>query len=441
MTINMINEETLTPQSSDKDVVLSVRNVSKRFCRDLKRSLAYGMQDVATELLGIRKEAKDLRPKEFWALSDISFELRRGEALGLVGKNGSGKSTLLRVIAGLIKPDRGSVEVNGRVAPLIALGAGFNPILTGRENIYANMSILGLSKEEIKERFDEVVSFAEIEDAIDSPVQSYSSGMASRLGFSCAIHTSPDILLIDEVLAVGDIRFRAKCYRKLHDLRQSGTSFVLVSHQAHAILTTCDCGVYLFKGKLIEYGDTYSIMNRYEKDLFETGDKEEGIGRLNLPEKKKEDSTGFDIVSIFFRDAKGEIISSPVTGEATSLCVEYKLPKDQKIDEVHLSFVITEIGGECDDILRLSSFDDGQMLKVSYEDDQKNSQTELQVQMPYLGLKPGFYSMKLFVKKDGLYTLDYVESFRFMVETKVNMSKCTFYQPRQWKVANRTSMH
>ncbi|MEL6502772.1 MAG: ABC transporter ATP-binding protein, partial [Cyanobacteria bacterium J06623_1] len=178
--------------------------------------------------------------REFWALSDISFELKKGEALGLVGKNGSGKSTLLRIIAGLIKPDTGTVRVKGRIAPLIALGAGFNPILTGRENIYANMSILGLSKREIDERFAEVVEFAEIGEAINAPVRSYSSGMAARLGFASAIHTEPDIILIDEVLAVGDSKFKTKCYNKLHELRQKRKSFIMVSHSSHAIATVCE---------------------------------------------------------------------------------------------------------------------------------------------------------------------------------------------------------
>ena len=151
MTIS-ISEQKVLDQPEDKEIVLSVQDVSKKFCRNLKRSLFYGVQDIASELLGIREKSETLRKTEFWALKDVSFELRQGEALGLVGKNGSGKSTLLRIIAGLIRPDTGSVEVKGRLAPLIALGAGFNPILTGRENIYANMAILGLSKQEIDER-------------------------------------------------------------------------------------------------------------------------------------------------------------------------------------------------------------------------------------------------------------------------------------------------
>ncbi len=195
--INTTPAKVIEPSPSNDEVVLSVEGVSKKFCRDLKRSLFYGVQDIAGELTGVRQKSDRLRNKEFWALDNVSFELRKGEALGLVGKNGSGKSTLLRIIAGLIKPDLGTVKVTGRVAPLIALGAGFNPILTGRENIYANMSILGLSTKEIDEKFDDVVEFAEIGEAIDAPVQTYSSGMAARLGFASAIHTEPDILLIE----------------------------------------------------------------------------------------------------------------------------------------------------------------------------------------------------------------------------------------------------
>ncbi|MFN6571208.1 ABC transporter ATP-binding protein [Dendronalium sp. ChiSLP03b] len=434
-----INEQDLTlkPQDNESDIVLSVNGVSKKFCRDLKRSLMYGVQDMSSELLGLRGKSDKLRPKEFWALDNVSFQLRRGESLGLVGKNGSGKSTLLRIIAGLIKPDTGFVEVNGRVAPLIALGAGFNPILTGRENIYANMSILGLSKKEIDERFDEVIDFAEIGDAIDAPVQTYSSGMAARLGFASAIHTEPEILLIDEVLAVGDIKFRAKCYCKLDELRQKGTSFVLVSHQPQAILTVCNSAIYLLKGQLIESGDTYSIMNRYEEDLFGNNGKKE-LGKITLPEKPRHESLGFDIVSMFFRDAEGNCIQSPVSGEMASLCIQYKAYKDKEINEVYVSFVISELNGESDIILRISSFDDGQALGIVTGENQLRF-SELQVQMPYLCLKPGSYSIKLFVKKDSLYTLDFVEYFKFTVVANGSMSKCLFYQPRIWKSTDKVA--
>lgn len=428
MTISITDKEGLRePQASE--VVLEVKGVSKKFCRDLRRSLLYGVQDIATEIVGIREKSEKLRSKEFWALKDVSFQLRRGEALGLVGPNGSGKTTLLRVISGLIKPDTGSVEVNGRLAPLIALGAGFNPILTGRENIYVNMSILGLSKKEISERFQDVVEFAEIGDAIDAPVQSYSSGMAARLGFASAIHTEPDILLIDEVLAVGDIRFQSKCHRRLQELRQKGTAFVLVSHQPQSILNVCNQAIYLLKGQLIESGDTYSIMKRYEENLF-FNEREKPTGTMSLPGKPESESLGLDIVSIFFRDGQGNIIESPISGEPTSLCIKYKAYNNKGIDKAYVSFAIQEIG-EGKYILRLSSFDDDKPLEIL------PGEHEIQVRMPYLGLKPGLYTMMVFLKKDSLYTLDFVEAFRFAVESKETMIRCLFYQPRSWEVVNK----
>jgi lipopolysaccharide transport system ATP-binding protein len=324
----------------------------------------------------------------------------------------------------LIKPDSGCVKFKGRIAPLIALGAGFNPILTGRENIYANMSILGLSKPEINERFDEVVDFAEIGDAIDAPVQSYSSGMAARLGFATAIYTEPDILLIDEVLAVGDIKFRAKCHRKLSELRQKNTSFILVSHQSQAILNVCDSSIYLANGKLIASGNTASIMNQYEEDLLIRG-KEQYPGIMYIPEKPKSESLGLDIISVFFRDEKDNLIQFPISGESTNFCLECQV--DKKIDNLSVYLAIREIAGENDLVLHLSSFYDQKNLSVS------PGKCEMRVEMPYLGLKPGSYMIKVFIKQGSLQIIDLVDSFRFTVKGEGN-SRNLFYQPREWKV-------
>ncbi len=362
MTISVTKPE-VPEKPQDSEVVLSVQGVSKKFCRDLKKSLFYGIQDITSELLGVREKSDKLRKKEFWALKDVSFQLRRGEALGLVGKNGSGKSTLLRIIAGLIRPDTGSVEIQGRIAPLIALGAGFNPILTGRENIYANMAILGLSKREIDRRFDAVVEFAEIEDAIDAPVQTYSSGMRSRLGFASAIHTEPDILLIDEVLAVGDSRFRGKCFRRLHELREQGTSFILVSHNLHSILSVCSSAVYLKTGEFI------------------------GV--------------------------------------------------DQIIEDVCINAVISGLAEGGETILKFHNLNDRMPLKVL------PGVQEIQIQMPYLGLRVGTYMMNIYAKKEGLYRLDYVELFRFKVEgtEEIISGRSLFYQPRNWNVVSRGNFY
>ena len=167
------------------DTLVTVEHVSKKFCRTLKRSLWYGVRDVGSELIGQNNGHKNLRKEEFWAVRDVSLQLRRGETLGLIGHNGAGKTTLLRMLNGLIKPDEGRIKVRGRMQALIALGAGFNPVLTGRENIYVNASVLGISKAEIDRRFDQIVDFSGIEEFIDMPVQSYSSGMTVRLGVFC----------------------------------------------------------------------------------------------------------------------------------------------------------------------------------------------------------------------------------------------------------------
>ncbi|MFM7324076.1 MAG: ABC transporter ATP-binding protein, partial [Nodosilinea sp.] len=298
-------------------VVLSVQGVSKKFCRSLKRSLFYGVQDVAGELLGARRRQVDLRREEFWALDNLSFEVRRGEAIGLVGANGSGKTTLLRIISGLIRPDRGRVRVRGKVAPLIALGAGFSPVLTGRENVYANMSILGLSRREIEERFDQVVDFAELWEAIDAPVQSYSSGMAARVGFACAVHTHPDILLIDEVLSVGDVKFRAKCQRQLHGLMEAGTAFVLVSHAPQSLLNTCTSAIYLAKGRLIMAGETRQVLQHYEEQLLASQPQD------SVESARDRQLSQGAIRAVYFRSLQGEVIETPVTGKPVQICMEF----------------------------------------------------------------------------------------------------------------------
>ena len=245
------------------EVLVKVENVSKKFCRDLKKSLWYGVKDIGSELVGRNNHQADLRPKEFWALQDISFELKRGEVLGLIGPNGAGKTTLLKILNGIIKPDTGRVTMHGRVGALIALGAGFNPILTGRENIYVNGAVLGLSKKEIDAKFDEIVDFAELWDFIDTPVQSYSSGMQVRLGFAVAAQMDPNILLTDEVLAVGDFAFRNKCYSTLQKLKVSGVSTILVSHNMVHILQFTNRVVWIENGRIKKDGNPLEVCGLY----------------------------------------------------------------------------------------------------------------------------------------------------------------------------------
>lgn len=264
------------------ETLIKVEGLSKKFCHSLKKSMWYGMRDIGSELLG-RKHGADgvLRPDEFWAVKDISFELKRGECLGLIGYNGAGKTTLLRMLNGLIRPDQGRIEMRGKVGALIALGAGFNPILTGRENIYVNAAVLGMSKQFVDSKMDEIIDYAEISEFINSPVQTYSSGMNVRLGFAvAAILIEPDILFLDEVLAVGDIGFAIKCLNTIRRISNK-SAVVFVSHNMQQIswfstrVMVMDHGMVLIDSPNPSVGiDQYYGLVKHEKQISGTGEAE-----------------------------------------------------------------------------------------------------------------------------------------------------------------------
>jgi lipopolysaccharide transport system ATP-binding protein len=236
-----------------EDVLISVKGVSKKFARDLKRSLYHGLSDVVKGVLHIPQKP-GLRKSEFWAVSDVSFDVRRGECIGLIGHNGAGKSTLLKMLNGLIGPDAGSITMRGKIGALIELGAGFNPILTGRENIYNNGAVIGFSKKEIDAKFDSIVEFAEIGSFVDTPVQNYSSGMKVRLGFAIAAQMEPDVLLIDEVLAVGDLGFKIKCMNRIQQLMKK-CAVIFVSHAMTQVTVVCTGIVLMDKGRVVFAGN------------------------------------------------------------------------------------------------------------------------------------------------------------------------------------------
>ena len=289
---------------ADPDTLVRVSGVSKKFCLSLKKSLWYGLCDMGRELTGRRRgEHGGLRTKEFWAVNNVSFELKRGECLGLIGRNGAGKTTLLKMLNGLIKPDAGRIEMRGRVGALIALGAGFNPILTGRENIYVNGSVLGLTKKEIGAKLDEIVDFAEIGDFIDTPVQNYSSGMAVRLGFAVASSIRPDVLLIDEVLAVGDISFVLRCLNRVSELLPT-TAVVFVSHNMQFVSRICTCALLMDHGNIEYAGDDVAFaIERYSKTTLTfqrqsvggTDLQLAGIGLRTGPQQDFEDSSTLNL--------------------------------------------------------------------------------------------------------------------------------------------------
>jgi lipopolysaccharide transport system ATP-binding protein len=231
---------------------------------NLRQSMLYGLKDSLHRLITRQTAAATLRPGEFWALKDVSFELGRGESLGIMGVNGSGKTTLLRILTGVFLPDAGEVSLQGRVGSLIAAGAGFAPMLTGRENIYVNGSLMGMTKQEIDDRLEAILEFSGVGAFVDSPVKHYSSGMLVRLGFAVAAMSEPDILLVDEVLAVGDLNFQKKCYDYLHRLKANGTSIILVSHSVGAIWAICDKGLFLHQGEVKLSGSVENVIRAYD---------------------------------------------------------------------------------------------------------------------------------------------------------------------------------
>jgi len=270
MTNSQLPTSISSPHAAPDEVLIRVEGVGKRFCKDLKRSLFYGVQDISRDLTGRSLAGRPLRKREFWANQDISFELRRGECLGLIGRNGAGKTTLLKMLNGLMKPDEGRIEIKGRIGALIALGAGFNPILTGRENVFVAGSVYGLSKKEINDKYDEIVAFAEMGEFMESPVQNYSSGMKVRLGFAVASAFKPDVLLVDEVLAVGDFAFRQKCLTRLTELLTQA-AVIFVSHNFDQIERVCTKGILLERGREIAHDTIPKIKNIYDELV---GDKD-----------------------------------------------------------------------------------------------------------------------------------------------------------------------
>lgn len=239
--------------------VLSVESLSKAYAVYSKPS------DRLRQLFSFRRK---VYYSQFWALRDVSFEVYRGETVGIVGRNGSGKSTLLQIISGVLRPTAGTVKVYGQVAALLELGAGFNPEFTGRENIYLSGSVLGLSPEQIAEREEAIIEFSGIQDFINQPVKTYSSGMYARLAFSVASAVEPTILIVDEILAVGDAKFQARCFNRLQELKERGTTILLVTHSPEQVVTHCDRAILLERGSLLTIGAAKDVVNDYLKLLF-----------------------------------------------------------------------------------------------------------------------------------------------------------------------------
>lgn len=301
---------------STEEPLISVRNVSKKYCKSLHESLWYGVKDIASELLVRRAGNGSLRANEFWALKDITFDLHRGESLAIIGANGAGKSTLLKLLNGLIKPDVGEIQIKGNIGAMIELGAGFDTVLSGRENIYVRAALLGISRKEVSELVDQIIEFAELEKFIDSPIQYYSSGMVARLSFAVSAYLRPDILLVDEILAVGDLDFQRKCTNRMLEYLSSGGSVILVSHNPNHIQSICKHGVLLENGNVDFQGTSVETLDKYfQNQLNKVSSNQRVISDNKLPEKES-----LAIKEIILEPVNGKIIQ---TGKDCQLRVKY----------------------------------------------------------------------------------------------------------------------
>lgn len=240
--------------------MIKIENVSMKFNLGIEKE--FSIKQAFVDILSGKKKKKE----EFWALSDVDFNIGKGEVVGLIGSNGAGKSTLLKIVSGVMKPTKGKVTVNGVISPMIELGAGFDGNLTARENIYLNGAILGYSKDFLDSKFDEIVEFSELKDFLDVPVKNFSSGMTAKLAFSIATIVNPEILIVDEILSVGDIKFQEKSKNKMMEMIKGGTTVLYVSHSLQSIKELCTKVVWLEHGKVIKIGDTNKICDEYYKE-------------------------------------------------------------------------------------------------------------------------------------------------------------------------------
>lgn len=306
--------------------VIEFKDVSKKY---VLGSGPGSLRDAVGYLLSRLGRRRPEQAHVLWALKDVDFEVQRGETLGLVGVNGAGKSTVLKILSGVTRPTRGRVHIEGRVGALIEVGAGFHPDLTGRENIYLNGAILGLTRREIDAKLDSIIDFAELAPFIDTPVKRYSSGMYVRLGFSVAIHIDPDILLVDEVLAVGDFAFREKCIQKINDFRKDRRTMIVVSHDRHMLEKLCDRAILLHKGQKVMEGDVRAVLDEYHTGKYRVVEREVEPGVLGQL-GGGEPGRPVEITGVQVTDLSGAPCERFLTGQPCKIVVDFACNQDVK---------------------------------------------------------------------------------------------------------------
>ena len=405
---------------------ISVQSVGKQFTRrDPDRARTF------KELL-VRGYKGLGRSEKFWALSEVTFQVKPGQMVGIIGRNGAGKSTLLRLVGGVSRPDHGSIETNGRIGALIEVGAGYHPDLTGRENVLINGVIAGLSQAELGRRFQDIVEFAELEDFIDSPLRTYSSGMQMRLAFSVAVHVDPEILLVDEVLAVGDLAFQHKCLEQIADFKRQGCAILLVSHDTGLIRRLCDEAVWLEHGKVIERGVTHRVVDRYVEAMqMETRRRTpQRPGVVRLPDgtelKLNENRMGsleVEIERVRLLGSHGEELSGLLSGSCINVEIDFFAP--QPVEGPIFGVTITS---EEDQVL----FDASTATSGLLPEIRGRGQVVLRIER--LDLAPGRFFMDVGIyQRDWDYAYDYHwHVYPFLVEAERGF-KGLILPPHHWE--------
>lgn len=306
--------------SSNRDAVIRVENVSKRYRLGAGQySLREAIYALPRLLAGRNHQGAEVN-KHVWALKDVTFEVKKGEVLGIIGPNGAGKSTILKLLSQVTRPTHGQIHVGGRISALIELGAGFHPDLTGRENVYLNGAIMGLSQKDIRQRFDDIVAFAELERFIDTPVKRYSSGMYARLGFSIAVHTDPEVLLVDEVLSVGDVAFQRRSFERMQQMCKQGLTLVFVSHNLQAVGALCDRVILLNKGRVSLQGTPQEAIDGYFAAMSGQGETDNGTDRFRDGIRDRIIKGGAKILSVRLVDDQGVERNLVRPGEEVKVC-------------------------------------------------------------------------------------------------------------------------
>ena len=398
------------------DIAIRVENLSKLYHIGARQERHDTLRDALVARFrrangSTHPQATDSDDTDLWALRDVSFEVKRGEVVGIIGRNGAGKSTLLKILSRITEPTSGQAEIHGRVGSLLEVGTGFHPELTGRENIYLNGAILGMRRTEIDRKFDEIVAFAEIEKFLDTPVKRYSSGMYVRLAFAVAAHLEPEILLVDEVLAVGDAEFQKKCLGKMGDVAKEGRTVLFVSHNMSAIAALCNMGIFLKSGSVAQCGETaYTIQQYIEETSYQAEDYQEAQSTRDLfaaPRRHRSDLAQFTRIAVL--NALGEACSTFGFGDTLRLRLQFRVSQPIRV--------------AAEAILKSSSSQNIAFFASSHFQSiliQGNPQSDniIELTIPRLVLARGRYRFDIGISIPHVEWLDFIEdACRFDVET------------------------